>query len=196
MSVNPTLTTRLPVFWLSGNTFQNGQIETTNLDMTPEYSITNLHDPVNPQDAATKQYIDQSLLDTENAVHMQNFTLTGTDMTWIPLFPDRGSFICFITGKMANGPSAIYTLSKSKSGDGSSSTIPYESGNLQRINQSGAIGSQSTSFVRLIMTIDQVDSTSGDQKLMIAKVPDDMTNDVDAYDGQYEIVFLGSDGTV
>ncbi len=192
---NPQLTNRLPCFWLSGNLFQNGQIETTNINMDPNYSITNLHDPVDPQEAATKYYIDQKLLNIQNAVQLQDFTLTGMEPTWINMFPDRGSFVVWITGKMPNGPSAIYAISKSKSGDGSTSTIPFESGNLQRINQSGAIGSTLNSFVRLTVTWNETDSVTGLQQLVVTKVPDDTVNDLHAYDGTYEMMFLGSDGT-
>lgn len=210
MSGTPVFTTRLPCFWLSGNTFQNGQIETTNIDMGPSSSsnpiavapcsIINLHDPVAAQDAATKAYVDQSVLNAQNAIQTIDFTLTGTNATWIDLFPDRGSFICLITGKMTNGPSAIYAVSKSKSGDGSASEVSYESGNVQRINQSGAPGTTTATtgntYVRLVVSWNEVDATSGNQQLMIAKVPDDPTNDLDLYDGQYELVLLGSDGTV
>ncbi len=193
-NLTPILTNRLPCFWLSGNLFQNGHIETTDINMNPNYSITNLHDPVNPQDAATKHYIDQKLLDIQSAVQLQDFTLTGTEPTWIDVFPDRGSFVLWITGKMPNGPSVIYAISKSKTGDGSASTIPFESGNIQRINQSGAIGSTVNSFVRLTVTWNEINSVTGLQQLVVTKMPDDPVNDLHAYDGTYEMMFLGSDG--
>lgn len=92
---------------LTNNTISNSAIITSSLDMNLE-NITNVKDPINPQDAATKQYVD------DLGIVISNVTLTGTSSTLISS-NQSGSYIIKITNNIINGPSASFHVTKNSS---------------------------------------------------------------------------------
>lgn len=92
-----------------GNSAISGSaITTTSIDMDLQ-NITNVKDPVQPQDAATKQYVDNL------EVVFSNITLTGTASSLISSNL-KGSYIISINNQILNGPSGIFHVTKSESG--------------------------------------------------------------------------------
>lgn len=89
---------------LTGSSISNCVITTSLLDMNME-NITNVKDPINLQDAATKKYVD----DLE--IILKSVTLSGTNNT---LITDNliGSYIITISNVISNGPSAIFHITK------------------------------------------------------------------------------------
>jgi hypothetical protein len=70
--------------------------------------ITNVKDPEQNQDAATKQYIDRL------GIYLFDITLIGTTPTIISNFL-KGSFVVTVTNMQINGPSAIFNITKNES---------------------------------------------------------------------------------
>ena len=70
-------------------------------------NITNVKDPINQQDAATKQYVDNL------GIIINDITLIGTSGT---LISDKlkGSYSIHISNTVLNGPSGIFYLTKSE----------------------------------------------------------------------------------
>lgn len=82
----------------------NCNIGTSTLDMNMQ-NITSVKDPINPQDAATKKYVD------DLGIVISTVTLTGDANTEIS--PNLvGSFVVKVTNKVTDGPSAVFNLSK------------------------------------------------------------------------------------
>lgn len=76
------------------------------LDINGQYqNIINVKDPINPQDAATKHYVD-------NLIIVSSIELIDTTSSLISSTL-QGSFIITITNNVLNGPSAIYHITKS-----------------------------------------------------------------------------------
>lgn len=78
------------------------------LDISGQYqNIINVKDPINPQDAATKNY-------TDTLGTTFNIMLSGTNNT-ILSNAVKGSFIITVTNNVLNGPCAIFHVTKSES---------------------------------------------------------------------------------
>lgn len=88
-------------------TIGNCIIGTSTLDMNMK-NITSVKDPINPQDAATKKYVD------DIASSIQNITLIGTTPSEISS-AQKGSFIISIINNISNGPTGIFHVTKNES---------------------------------------------------------------------------------
>lgn len=94
------------------STIGNSNISKTSLDMLSSsgivQNITNVANPINSQDAATKQYVDN--LD----ITISSVTLTSTNTTIISNYV-KGSYVITISNSVFNGPSGIFHITKSES---------------------------------------------------------------------------------
>ena len=94
------------------STIGNCNISQCTLDMANSagslQNITSVANPINQQDAATKQYVDNL------GIVIANFSLIGTNNVIISNFV-KGSFIITITNLVLNGPSGIFHITKSES---------------------------------------------------------------------------------
>lgn len=88
------------------SSISGSSITTTDIDMDNR-NITNVKDPINPQDAATKKYVDSLgiyIIDTE---------LIGTDFKEIGPFY-KGAYNITVTNVIFNGPAATFSVSKNE----------------------------------------------------------------------------------
>jgi hypothetical protein len=83
--------------------FADIQNSTVDMDMK---NITSVADPVEPQDAATKQYVD------DLGVRISNVTLIDDNYTPISTF-QKGSFVITVTNLVDFAPTATFYVSKS-----------------------------------------------------------------------------------
>lgn len=91
-----------------GNSAISGSaITTSSIDMNLQ-NITSVKDPIQPQDAATKKYVD----DLE--IVFTTTTLTGTTRSLISNV-SKGSYIISVNNQILNGPSGIFHVTKSES---------------------------------------------------------------------------------
>lgn len=99
---------------ISNNIITTSQIKTCTIDMlstTGNYqNIINVKDPILPQDAATKKYIDNL------GISIQNYTLSNTLGTLINSNLS-GSFVITVKNLVLNGPSAIFNVTKNEQGN-------------------------------------------------------------------------------
>jgi hypothetical protein len=97
---------------ITSSTIGNSNILQSSIDMLSNtgvlQNITNVADPINTQDAATKKYVDD--LD----ITISNITLINTDTTTISNYA-KGSYVITISNLVLNGPSGIFHLTKSES---------------------------------------------------------------------------------
>lgn len=89
------------------STIQNSAINTSSLNMNSA-NITNVANPINPQDAATKNYVDI-------IGRVYEITLTGTAYTLVTNQYLKGAVMISVSNNVANGPSATFQAVKSES---------------------------------------------------------------------------------
>lgn len=92
---------------ITATSIGNCTITKSSLDMNLA-NITNVKNPINPQDAATKAYVDAL-----NIVYV-SATLAGTSYTTISNAL-KGSFVITVSNNILNGPSAVFNVTKSES---------------------------------------------------------------------------------
>lgn len=92
---------------IGSSAISGSAITTTSIDMDLQ-NITSVKDPIQPQDAATKKYVD------DLQIVFSTITLTSTAGTIISNNL-KGSYIITITNEILNGPSGIFNVTKSES---------------------------------------------------------------------------------
>jgi len=96
-------------------TLTNSSVTTSSIDMNLQ-NITSVKDPILPQDAATKKYVDSAISSYYNTYLV---TLTGTGVSDAVSLPPGGWYVS-VTGTIPGGPVATWTIAKSMtSGDAS-----------------------------------------------------------------------------
>lgn len=92
------------------------------IDMSNNFRIINVQDPINPQDAMTLnkavQLITAAQLGAaQNNTLVQNYTLTGTNRVKI-LSVNSGAYTIKIESLVTNGPFAIFHVAKTQNLNG------------------------------------------------------------------------------
>ncbi len=118
--------------YITNSTIVNSSISTSFIDMNLE-NITSVKDPILPQDAATKQYVDNLV----GFFKTTDVNLSGTSGSFV-FSPTRGSFVVKVSNLVTNGPSALFNISKSEH---------PKDGQVHRINASPGNSSDTTLLV-------------------------------------------------
>lgn len=92
---------------IGSSAISGSSITTSSIDMDMQ-NITNVKDPVQPQDATTKKYVD------DLQIVFTTTTLTATTGSIISSNL-KGSYVITITNEILNGPSGIFNVTKSES---------------------------------------------------------------------------------
>lgn len=100
------------------STLTNSTITNTNIDMNGK-TITTVGDPINSQDAATKNYVDSSISILGISIIVVN--LSGTTQTLVDSSLS-GDITVYIKNLITGGPSAIFNVTKSEASQQASIT--------------------------------------------------------------------------
>ena len=91
--------------YIDGGTITNVDITSSTLDMDLN-RITSVQDPIDPQDAVTKKYIDDKLNEANITLTQTNYTLISTLL--------KGAYMLTINAIIEDGPVATFHIAKSK----------------------------------------------------------------------------------
>lgn len=91
---------------MTNSSIGNCSITSSTLDMNLA-NITSVKNPVSPQDAATKSYVDNL------GILVTDITLTGTSDTVLSSI-QQGSYVMTVMNNVINGPTGIFHLTKNE----------------------------------------------------------------------------------
>jgi hypothetical protein len=107
-------------------------ITNSSLDMNLE-NITNVKDPILPQDAATKEYVDSRV----NGFTTTNVNLVGT-IGSLAFSIQKGNYFLKVNNLVTNGPSALFQIVKSEAN---------RAGQVNRLAATTGLSSDNTLFI-------------------------------------------------
>jgi hypothetical protein len=108
--------------YIGSGYIENTSIVKSSIDMNLE-NITSVKDPINPQDAATKYYVDTAV----SSLSSSNVTLSGTSGTLISSMTS-GVYIVKVVSNILNGPFATFNVLKPFGNDPKIDTVSQSPG--------------------------------------------------------------------